>query len=1117
MCHALLAPVPAEFYDFVAEDLNMRKLKVAFARLLIYMNLKKTERLAARKSFTRLPLTMLLSAAVMCGSLPALSAATESQQTHYKSIEERLGIARKKHDGPEEADALYDMSVAHYNNRDYTAAEAFAHQAIDAEDKLHRAPQAVQAREVLATILHASNRDPDAIAAYNDALAVAQAGGVKTKIVDILLCLGQLSLNQNKLDDAQKFFERAEESATAGNLPACQAQALSNLAVVAKLGNRNADAVAYLERATQLLTNWEDTGTSFGGILLQLGTAYADSGMYEKASETYLKASKTAEDDGENELATKALGRLGDTLLSQQRQQEATGYLQRADQQFGDKQSADHVACLISLGSAEADLGRFAEATAHHNAALKMAQSIHDSRSEQLVLTELSYDDLLQGHQEKALDGFLKAYSYLVNNLPDQLFDKASLLGYISMCYDGLGQTQASVRYAQQSADIFELLGKVTDEALAYNGIAVAYLDGGSFQQFQKNFDKAQQLLATIKNRTVKDQLASAYLDYNMAQASVCQSMTSAAIPPFERALKVYEGAHDVKGQMRVLCGLGLVYMQQGDQNKAVDCYQKASALADKYSDVEVKWNCAVGLGSAYRRMNRLGEAESQLRTAVQLVESERRQLSRDTFKTFNLDWRQACFSELTELLASSGRNAEALEIAEKGRARAFLDLLEGRHKRHLPGESIVQAVPGTNATSSRPTLAAAVADATGSSTTRDVQIVPKSQSYTDVSAISNVNASAPTAAEIVSLVQQSKSYFVEYYVLPDKLLIFVISPDGKVQMSKPVPIDNKILAEKVRDTYSSLVSAPKSMKELASADHVRQEHLKDLYNLLLAPIENLLPQSPDVVITIVPHGPLFLAPFAALITPQNTFVAEEHSLAFVPAIGVLRATGKLEADISNEKNTLLAFGNPITKQTAFLGSLPYAEKEVQSVAALFAPGTTTVEIGAKATKSEFRRLAPQNTIIHLATHGLIDEEHPMDSAVVLAPESNDDGLLTVRDILQLPALRARLVVLSACQTGRGKITGDGVVGLSRAFIIAGTPSILVSQWNVDDVMTEYQMKQLYISYLKGSSKAKSLRDAQLKTIDYMEKILPLDTAGGEKIRPDPRYWAAFQLIGDYN
>jgi CHAT domain-containing protein len=133
-----------------------------------------------------------------------------------------------------------------------------------------------------------------------------------------------------------------------------------------------------------------------------------------------------------------------------------------------------------------------------------------------------------------------------------------------------------------------------------------------------------------------------------------------------------------------------------------------------------------------------------------------------------------------------------------------------------------------------------------------------------------------------------------------------------------------------------------------------------------------------------------------------------------------------------------------------------------------------------------------------------------------LAPEGGDDGLLTVKDILSMPPLKAKMVVLSACQTGRGKITGDGVVGLSRAFIIAGAPSVVVSQWNVDDVMTEYQMGEFYKSFLGGKSKVAALRDAQLHTIGFMDRLLGSST-GKTAFRPNPRLWAAFQLIGETN
>jgi CHAT domain-containing protein len=140
-----------------------------------------------------------------------------------------------------------------------------------------------------------------------------------------------------------------------------------------------------------------------------------------------------------------------------------------------------------------------------------------------------------------------------------------------------------------------------------------------------------------------------------------------------------------------------------------------------------------------------------------------------------------------------------------------------------------------------------------------------------------------------------------------------------------------------------------------------------------------------------------------------------------------------------------------------------------------------------------------------------------MKSSVVLAPTDTDDGLLSVRDILTLKNLKARIVVLSACQTGRGKITGDGVVGLSRAFIIAGAPSVLVSQWNVDDIMTDYQMERFYRFYLKGTDRARALRDAQLATIRYMENTPDGAVVAHSpfKARANPRYWAAFQLIGE--
>jgi CHAT domain-containing protein len=321
----------------------------------------------------------------------------------------------------------------------------------------------------------------------------------------------------------------------------------------------------------------------------------------------------------------------------------------------------------------------------------------------------------------------------------------------------------------------------------------------------------------------------------------------------------------------------------------------------------------------------------------------------------------------------------------------------------------------------------------------------------------------------------------------------------------------------RVADLLALMTKSAKTPTEMQALGVKRQAELRALYTMLIKPVEQYLPQNKDEVITIIPHDVLFRIPFAALMADNGDYLIERHTLSYAPAIGVLRATQKLQQQSQGGSHNLLAFGNPITERIAFLGALPYSEKEVKSIAQIFGATNSTTEIGAAATKAKFNDLAPNASEIHLATHGLVDEEHPMKSALVLAPTDKDDGMLSVRDILTMKNLKARIVVLSACQTGRGKITGDGVVGLSRAFIIAGAPSVLVSQWNVDDIMTAYQMERFYKFYLKGSDRARALRDAQLATINYMEDA-PAGTVVAHspgKVRANPRYWAAFQLIGE--
>jgi CHAT domain-containing protein len=185
-------------------------------------------------------------------------------------------------------------------------------------------------------------------------------------------------------------------------------------------------------------------------------------------------------------------------------------------------------------------------------------------------------------------------------------------------------------------------------------------------------------------------------------------------------------------------------------------------------------------------------------------------------------------------------------------------------------------------------------------------------------------------------------------------------------------------------------------------------------------------------------------------------------------------------------------------EQSEQLESLPAAEEEAIAIATLL---NTKAIIGNQATKVDILQQLPKARLIHLATHGLLEDIRQLGvpGAIALAPSKDDDGFLTSSEILNLK-LNAELVVLSACNTGRGKITGDGVIGLSRALITSGVPSVVVSLWSVPDTPTSLLMSEFYRQLALNPDKAIALRSAMLTTM---------------KEYPQPINWAAFTLIGE--
>jgi CHAT domain-containing protein/tetratricopeptide (TPR) repeat protein len=1074
-------------------------------------------------------------------------------------------IAKGKLD--RQAELLYSIGEEYWQTGNYPKAEQTFREALSTEEKLAQsgskksdAPTSafigrVHVRIALAQVLiHEDKKDgklDEAIKLYEEAIAVCKELKKQEESAKLMPQLASIYMKLGNLPKAIEIYNNTRELAKSVKDVECEIVALTGLATVCRLQNNNEQALKYLLEAKEK-ADVELDSVAFGRILFELGRTYSDMSLPPKAIEFYTQAAKEFEDAGEPDMQGRVLVEMGQAYLIERNSKEAINTLGKALALLeNEKDYATTASCLIALGAAKADTGQFEEAQADHVRAQEIAAKAGNQKLELEAISEQGFDYFLNGSTEKALQKFLKAKILMEKAGSFSKIQQANILRDCGMGYRSVGQSDLATRYYKDAAVLFGLSQRPVEQAVMLDSMAVAYLDTGRLAEFEKYHTEAENVFkgadsakAGTTGETTVNSAANAHdkkafnqkrvkasLSYNYAQYCLYKSRYSDALPIYEEALQSYKEVGDKLGECHALRGLGLTYLILEQAGKAKKYYEEAATLADSIGNIESQWDCATGLGKSCLKLNDNQNARTHLEKAVALADKERRQFSRDSFKTKALSLREDCFLDLIDLLNRDQKYDQALEIAEKGRARAFLDMLEGRRESSAVNSPIArvssslvddETIPGVD-TKKAPTQVAfapniqAVGGETGF---RAVSVVPKTPTLLEASAVSSVNARAPNITEIKRLVNKNGSCVIEYVLMPKKLLIWVISPDGEKIITRSKDIEVSQLKELIRQNHLAITTSPKDTQDMHRLNEQRESTLKKLYSILIEPVADLLPTTADQELTIVPYGPIFMVPFAALQAPDGKFLVEKYTLNFLPAIAVLRATQEIASEVAAAPNTLLAFGNPITEQNKFLGKLPYAEKEVKKVATYFEPASTKMEVGDAATKAKFRELVSKYSYIHLATHGLVDELHPMDSSVVLAPSGGDDGLLSVKDILELPSLKSKLIVLSACQTGRGQITGDGVIGLSRAFIIAGTPSILVSQWNVDDVMTEYQMGLLYDEMIKQSdkNKARSLRNAQLKTIQFMEKGLTSRDAdpSAKKMRANPRYWAAFQLIGEY-
>ena len=645
------------------------------------------------------------------------------------------------------------------------------------------------------------------------------------------------------------------------------------------------------------------------------------------------------------------------------------------------------------------------------------------------------------------------------------------------------------------------------------------------------------------------------------------------AINLYTQSLDLYKEAKDSQGLSRTLAGLARLHLAQDNFSEAEPLYQQVLDLAQSNSDEETLWHAYWGLGRCQYEQGEIAAAIDSFEASIPLIEKRQDGLQTDEGKVTFLDSVKDVFDQLLSAHLALAQRQEhpdfsaALAIAEKARGRALEDLMDGRNRRRRPifqtleneGETVVEAISDNeDAIANEPFAGIGMIEQRAAGMpvedmpVRDMSFNPTEQraagtfmppSEVDLA----VGANADSTLSKSEKVDAPPLARLVFYVLLDKTAIFAVSSSGEIK-GHVANIGCHELEERVADLRGALRvdGASRSVKQTLEVEQTLEETLTqseqqneeqsterkatvvddltpreapaaDLEQLLqtfytdfVTPVVEALPTGNQPLV-IEPHSALWLLPFAALKSPDGTWMSDQWPLLYAPSLQTLEEIRQEPRYATLADSKAVVVGNPVMPTVPTingvhlrLSKLPGAEAEAEAIGNVLQSDKTQLLTGAEATEARVKALSQTHNIVHLATHGIAYMSDPLASFVAFSPTENENGLLTAREVATNRSLPLDLVVLSACQTGLGKVSGDGMLGLSRAFLIAGARTVVVSQWSVSDAATAELMVAFYQAYIQDGEKAIALQHA-MQTV---------------RANPDyahPRYWSAFVAVGAEN
>lgn len=807
---------------------------------------------------------------------------------------------------------------------------------------------------------------------------------------------------------------------------------------------------------------------------------------------------------------------------------------------------------LMNIGYLQTSLDRLAEAETTLETAHRLAEQSGSTLVTARALSNLGRLSYFRSEYRRAVEQYSEGLE--LARAAQSPRDIAVLSVNLSAVRMDQAEYRRALAHVHETLALARQIGDELLESASLHNLGDLYNELGSYDEAIEHYSAALALKERIGNT-----ISAANTLHSMAQSRINQDRLDEAMPLLEESLRRVEDGKDTRMEAHVRHSIGAIQSQRGQFEPAMASLESSLRLATEQQELGLVSTTHSLMADALRQAGRLDQAATHFAAAASLardlssplvlyralagrarLEFERgasglarrfataaiEQIERLREDALGEDTRQSFFQDkltpyhiLMQLELAGGRASEALAHAERAKARVLLDAITAG--RTLVTADMTDAERRTETDllmELREANAAAIAAEEAASEPASVDSARRRRqtargrlstfrsalySRRPQTAVKRGDARWLGAREVCRETSADVA-LVEYALTDTDAFAFVVrcgSKGGVTSVKLGLPSD-------------ALSAASQAFREqLATRGPGFRAPAQSLYEALVQPLVPAL-EGAELLI-VVPDAALWELPFQALMDGDE-FLIERVAIAYAPSLAVLAERTRVRAPGKPSDTQLLAFGNPgLNPRAARRGStsgsfppLPDAEDEVRALQVLYGTTRTQIHTGAAASESQFKTDAPRSSVIHFATHAVFDNRSPSHSFLLLASDDEgEDGLLEAWEIMDLD-LDADVAVLAACETARGRVRGgEGVLGLTWAFFIAGVDATVASQWMVESKVTSELMVRFHQQMLSDSPSPASL----LSRARALQRAVRATRALADE---HPFAWAPFIIVG---